>query len=77
MTIRFEHVEHDDLDDPRDGKREECPDEAREIDAHEDGEQDEERVQPDGPAIHGGLEHVILELLVQHEEDRHHDPGDR
>ena len=35
MTIRFEHIEHDDLDDPRDGKRQECPDESREIDAHE------------------------------------------
>lgn len=31
MTIRFEHIEDDDLDDPRDGKRQECPDEAREI----------------------------------------------
>ena len=65
MAVRFEHVEDDYLDCPRNRQGQKRTHEAGELDAHEDGEQDEERIQFDGASIHGRLQHVILELLVE------------
>ena len=45
MAVRFEYIEDDDLDDPCNRQGQKRTDETRQLDTHEDGEQDEERIQ--------------------------------
>src|SRR2546425_10422318 len=66
-------VAHHDLDDPGGGDGQQGADEAGQLHAYEDGEEDEERVERHGPAHDHGLEDVVLDLLV---DDEHNDHGD-
>jgi hypothetical protein len=50
------------------------PDDPAHLDTYEDRQQDPEGVQPHRPAHHDWIEDVVLELLIDEEHGKRHDP---
>ena len=70
-------VADDHGDDAGDGDGEQRAEEATELDADQGADEDRQGVQADRPRLHGGLEDVVLDLLVDDEEDDGNDAGRR
>ena len=77
LPAMLEPVDDDHLDRAGDGDRSERADHAGELGAHQHGHEHDQRRQPDGAAVDERLEHVVLELLVEDEEDHEHDARGR
>ena len=71
----LEPVDEDHLDCAGDRDRGKSADHARELGSDQDCDQHGKRRELHGPAVDDRLEHVVLELLVDDEEDQHDHAG--
>ena len=71
----LEPVDEDHLDRAGDRDRRQRSDHAGELGADQHRDQHGQRRELHRPAVDDRLEHVVLELLVEDEEDQEHDPG--